>query len=249
VNDSPSTISPAWPTRWPRNSFTGFWTWALAAAVAAIFLLAFVLGLKTSGAPVRGLSPLVLDLSLLLQFVLEGLLVLGVLAALPALSKFSLRELGFRAPTGRTVGISVLGALAMALVANGGASLIDYLLHSKHEQDVVQIFKNLHDPLTIAAFVAFAVFFAPFAEETLFRVFFFNLGLRYGGFWTGAVLSGMLFGIAHGDLIAAVPLALGGIVLAYVYYRTRNAFASMISHGLFNAFSILALLLTPSVTR
>ena len=55
--------------------------------------------------------------------------------------------------------------------------------------------------------------FAPFAEETFFRIFFFNLGLRYGGFWGGAVLSGVLFGIAHGDLYAALPLALGGMVL------------------------------------
>ncbi len=51
------------------------------------------------------------------------------------------------------------------------------------------------------------------------------------------MLSGVLFGIAHGDLYAALPLALGGIVLCAVYYRTRNAFASMISHALFNAFS------------
>jgi membrane protease YdiL (CAAX protease family) len=40
-------------------------------------------------------------------------------------------------------------------------------------------------------------------------------------------------------------LALGGIVLCAVYYRTRNIFASMLSHALFNALSIVALLLMP----
>ena len=38
-------------------------------------------------------------------------------------------------------------------------------------------------------------------------------------------------------------------MLCAVYYRTRNAFASMISHALFNAFSIVALLVAPQATR
>jgi hypothetical protein len=168
---------------------------------------------------------------------------------MPALSKFSLRELGFRMPTGANVGTAILGAVGMVIVANGGASLIDYLLHSQHQQDIVQIFRELHDPTTVAIFAAFAVLFAPFAEETFFRVFFFNLGLRYTGFWGGAVLSGVLFGIAHGDLYAAVPLALGGIVLCAVYYRTRNAWSSMISHALFNSLSIVALLFIPKISQ
>ncbi|HXO17878.1 MAG TPA: CPBP family intramembrane glutamic endopeptidase, partial [Candidatus Dormibacteraeota bacterium] len=78
---------------------------------------------------------------------------------------------------------------------------------------------------------------------------FFNLGLRYGGFWGGALLSGALFGIVHGDFYAALPLALGGVVLCAVYYWTRNAFAPMISHALFNALSIVMLLVAPQTTR
>ena len=66
------------------------------------------------------------------------------------------------------------------------------------------------------------------------------------------MLSGVLFGIAHGDPYAAIPLALGGIVLCAVYYLSRNAYASMISHALFNSFSIVLLLFFPqahAITR
>jgi uncharacterized protein len=247
VNDSTSAILPAWPTRWPKNSFTGIWTWLLAAFITIIFVLAFIGGIKTTHIP--AVSAAEFDALIAVQFVLEGVLLAIVLVALPALSKFSLRELGFRMPDASALGTSLVGAVAMVIVANGGASLIDYLAHSQHQQDIVEIFKELHDPTTIALFAAFAVVFAPFAEETFFRVFFFNLGLRYSGFWGGAVLSGVLFGIAHGDIYAALPLALGGIVLCAVYYRTRNAFAPMISHALFNALSIVALLVAPSITR
>jgi uncharacterized protein len=247
VNDSTSATSPVWPTSWPKNSFTGFWTWLLAAFIAFLFVAAFVAGIKTSRVP--AVSAPEFDALIAVQFVLEGVLILIVLLALPALSKFSLRELGFRAPNASALGMALAGAVAMVIVANGGASLIDYLVHSQHQQDIVEIFKQLHNRTTIALFAVFAVVFAPFAEETLFRVFFFNLGLRYSGFWGGAVLSGVLFGMAHGDLYAALPLALGGIVLCAVYYRTRNAFAPMISHALFNGLSIVALLVVPAATR
>ena len=62
-------------------------------------------------------------------------------------------------------------------------------------------------------------------------------------------MSGLLFGTAHADLFELIPLALGGVVLCGVYYITRNAFASMISHALFNSFSIVVLLMFPKLTQ
>ncbi|MEO6834480.1 MAG: CPBP family intramembrane glutamic endopeptidase [Candidatus Tumulicola sp.] len=247
MNDSTSTISPAWPTRWPKDSFKSVAAWLLAAFMAALFLAVFVAGIRSSALSLRSITPTLIDLSIAVQLVLEGGLVAGLLAALPGLSKFGLRELGFSRPGAATVWTAVAGAVAMAIVANGSASLIDYFGHAKHQQDTVAIFKGLHDPATIAAFAIFAIAFAPIAEETIFRVFFFNFGLRFGGFWGGTLSSAALFGLAHGDLYAALPLALGGVVLAFVYYRTRNAFAPMISHALFNALSIVALLTVPNL--
>jgi uncharacterized protein len=247
VNDSTSATSPVWPTRWPKDSFTGFGTWLLAGFIAALFVGLFLLSVKTP--PPKHVDPLEFDALIGLQFVLESILVAIVLVALPSISKFSLRDLGFHLPRPSNYATILVGALLMAVVSNGGASLIDYFAHSAHQQDIVEIFKGLHNPTTIAIFAVFAILFAPFAEETFFRLLFFNLGLRYGGFWAGAVLSGALFGIAHGDMFAAVPLALGGVVLCGVYYRTRNAFAPMISHALFNALSIVLLLVAPQITQ
>ncbi|HEY1868032.1 MAG TPA: type II CAAX endopeptidase family protein [Candidatus Cybelea sp.] len=246
MNDSTSPISPVWPTRWPKDSFKGFWTWAMAAFFVLLCLAAAFAQLKEG--PVMPISPLLLDAGIALQFAVEALFAAMILAALPRLSKFTLRELGFRVPTLSTVGIAIVGFAAMFVVADGSATLIENFAHSRHQQDIVQIFKLLHDPTAIVIFIVFAVIFAPFAEETFFRVFFFNLGLRYGGFWGGAILSGVMFGIVHGDLYAAVPLALGGMVLCGVYYVTRNAYASMISHALFNGLSIAALLFAPKLS-
>jgi uncharacterized protein len=249
VNDSTSPNSPVWPTRWPKDSFTGVWTWLLAAFIAGLFLALFVFTLNAKTPEPKSFTPIVFDLGLAGQFVLEALLVGLVLFALPRLSKFSLRELGFRMPTPVNLLVAFLGAVAMVVVSNGSAQLINLFAHSQHQQDVVEIFKALHDRTTIVLFAAFAILFAPFAEETLFRLFFFNLGMRYSGFWGGAILSGVLFGIAHTDIYEALPLALGGIVLCAVYYQTRNAFASMITHALFNTLSIVLILAFPKLTQ
>lgn len=246
MNDSISAISPVWPTRWPKDSFTSLWTWVLAGFITLLLVGAFVAQLMNP--PPQKISPFEIDAVIALQFIIDGALIALVLATLRPLSHFSLGDLGFRAPGIVTVGTAIAGAVAMIVIANGSAALIHYLARNEHQQDIVAIFRELHDPTSIAIFATFAIVFAPFAEETLFRLFFFNLGLRYGGFWFGAALSGVLFGIAHGSLIDALPLALGGIVLCGVYYRTRNAFAPMISHALFNSFSIVALLVAPKVT-
>lgn len=246
MNDSTSATSPAWPTRWPKNSFTSFGSWLLVIVIALLFVALFFFSLRNQVS--TNMDPAMFDIGLAAQFVLEGILVAIVLVAMPKISKFSLHELGFRSMTPGNIGIALLGAVAMVVVANGGATLIDYLAHSQHQQDIVEIFKQLHNTTTIALFAVFAIVFAPFAEETFFRLLFFNLGLRYGGFWAGAILSGALFGIAHGDLYAAIPLALGGMVLCGVYYLTRNILASMFSHALFNTLSIVVLLAAPKLS-
>ena len=250
MNNSTYTTSRAWPTQWPPNSFKAAPTALLILAVVGIsglVLLAGILVLYSLHDIHRTSVPLVP--ALLLQFILEAAVVAVILRSLPRLSGFSLGELGFRRPSAGAIGTAVVGSFAMIIVANGGASLIDTLFHTAHEQQIVQMVRNVHDPATLAFFAIFAVVLAPIAEETIFRVLIFNIGLRYRGFWFGAIVSGVLFGGAHGDLYAALPLALAGVVLCSVYYRTSNAYASMVTHGIFNAFTLVALFAMPQLAK
>jgi membrane protease YdiL (CAAX protease family) len=251
VNDSPSTISPDWPTRWPKHSFRPGATILISAILVAPFAVAFFLNAGMPAAPPAPASfaPASVDLMLALTFTIEALLALLVLAALRPLSGLSPTQLGFRKVPLRALLTAIAGGIVMSIVADGSATLVDSLFHRQHEQHTVLLFRSLHDPYTMGAFILFATVFAPFAEETIFRVFFFNAGLRYGGFWLGAIVSSALFGMAHGDVYFAVPLALGGFVLCGVYYFTRNAFASMISHSFFNALTVATLLLERHIPR
>ncbi len=253
MNNSTSTTTAAWPTRWPSDSFR-------AGPTALVILGGLVLGGVllliagiwfglTYGAQVRrGTLPIVP--AVVIQLIVEGSVVALVLAALPRVSKFSLRQLGFTPIASWQVGVALLGAVAMVVIVEGSSSLVQVLLHQKHEQGVVDLFKHaIGNPRIMWFFSVFAIVIAPVMEETIFRVFLFNLGLRYGGFWLGAIVSGIAFGAAHGDLFVLVPLMLGGMILSYVYYRTRNAYASMITHGLFNSVTILTLIFAPQLAQ
>jgi membrane protease YdiL (CAAX protease family) len=238
VNDSNSTISPGWPTHWPKDSFSGFAAWATAIVIVAIVALSAIGSAQQISGPV---DPQRLVFGLTLQALLETGLISCALLALPGIAKMPRSALGFTTPTMPVLAGAVLGAIAMILTVDGSSAIVSVLTHTDHKQQPVEVFAGLHQPAAIAAFALFATVFAPALEETIFRVFVFNFGMRYGGFWLGAAASGVLFACAHGDKYAAIPLGLGGVVLCAVYYNTRNAYASMISHALFNAFTLVAL--------
>jgi len=249
VKNSTSKPSADWPTPWPSGSFSAPAT-ALLIGIAVLPILAFGIYQAFAAGSVqidpRQLgNPVVVIASLVLTLVIEGILALVVLFLLPWTSRLSLRELGYRALRPRDVAFAFLGSLVMAVVANGGA----WLLHTKEDQQAVTMLRQLHDPRLLFAFAVFACVLAPLMEETIFRVFLFNALRRYLGLWAGAAISGLCFGFAHGDPLAAIPLALGGMILAFVYYRTNNAFASMLTHGLFNAYTVLALIFAPQLAK
>lgn len=76
---------------------------------------------------------------------------------------------------------------------------------------------------------------APFSEELFFR------GMMYPVFRdkfgpTGAmILAGIVFGLLHFDAWRAIPLAIGGIILCYIYEKTNSILATTMAHGLWNA--------------
>lgn len=253
MNSSISKRFAGWPTTWPTGSFRPIAT-AILFSVVIVPIVGFGIYQGALSASVhidaRLLGdPLLVLTSLALTLVAEGILATLVIVLLPRVSRFTRRELGYRLPSGLDLLIAFCGSLVMAGVADGGASLIQLILHTSQDQQAVVMLRELHDRRLLIAFALFACVLAPFMEETIFRVFLFNATRRYWGFWTGAILSGICFGAAHGDPIAALPLALGGIVLAGVYYYTNNAIASMITHGLFNSYTILALIVAPQLAK
>ncbi len=243
VKLSTSQRSPLSPTRWPTDAFA--WPRSLLAFV--VIAAAFVLGqiLEAFTASALGTSRADLLAAHLTWGIAIGQyasylpLVAVIVVVLPWLARRSLRDLGVGAISPRIIGTGLAGAVAMYAVTIGAAQLQFAFTHEKPVETALTLFQSSHDQALVIAFGALAAIAAPIAEELVFRGFLFNAILRYTPAWVAAALSGVLFGLSHGSVSAALPLAGAGVVLAYVYYTSGSLTAAMVTHGVFNLVNVL----------
>lgn len=74
----------------------------------------------------------------------------------------------------------------------------------------------------------------PLKEEIIFRGLVFPPLRKAYGNAGGIVLTALFFGVMHFDLIRFLPLLFGGIVLTWLYAKTRILWPSIIAHGVWN---------------
>jgi membrane protease YdiL (CAAX protease family) len=114
----------------------------------------------------------------------------------------------------------VLTYLAGVIIGSGGSipqnEIINYILSGS----------------AVTAFLFFSVY-APFTEEIFLRGVFQNAyGYRVGFF--AVILTGIVFGLMHADLLSSVNGVIAGIVICYIYYRTRSIWNTIAFHAVFN---------------
>ena len=84
---------------------------------------------------------------------------------------------------------------------------------------------------------------APISEELFYRAMIYPY-LRGGlGPGWGILMAGLVFGLAHWDLWRTIPLAIGGVVLCYVYEKTGSIYVPMVAHGVWNGVMAFLVLL------
>ncbi len=209
---------------------------AFAAALALTFAAALALG--APGRPLSSRSP---DELLVLTAATDGGLLFVVATVGRRLLRLRAADVGLSRPG--------LGALRYGLTFGAAlyvlsilVNLVQIHLTGEHPQDLVVAF-GAHTG--IRAFVLDLVnggVLAPFSEEIFFR------GLVFGGLAQrlpaalAAVISALLFALLHGIGVIG-PIFVLGLGLAYVYRRTGTVWASMVTHSLVNAVSLVLLFL------
>jgi membrane protease YdiL (CAAX protease family) len=80
----------------------------------------------------------------------------------------------------------------------------------------------------------FLCVFAPFTEEILLRGVFQGAYLRRIGFFA-VILTAVVFGLMHADLLSSINGVIAGVFLCYIYYKTRSLWCTIAFHATFNA--------------
>jgi CAAX protease family protein len=155
-------------------------------------------------------------------------------------------DFGFRAIRPST-GVAAVAAAAVGYY--GLTALYSALVHLHGTDKLPSELGATHSTAALVAAAVFVCAIAPMCEEFFFRGFVFgalrNIPLRIGrvdgGPWIAAVLTGILFGLAHTGSASSqylLPLGFLGFVLCLVRWRTRSLYPCMALHSANNALAL-----------
>jgi membrane protease YdiL (CAAX protease family) len=139
-----------------------------------------------------------------------------------------------------------LGLAALALVTIYAAALVYEralsLFGDWNATDEQGLVPNGWDSSRAGAFVAFflvVTFLAPAVEELTYRGLGISLLLPWGSM-PAIGATGVLFGAAHGLLVALPVLTIFGIVVGWLRVRTDSVYPGMALHATFNGIALIA---------
>jgi uncharacterized protein len=154
----------------------------------------------------------------------------------------------------RDFGLRVrVGDLWVGLGAGLGAHLLTYLLYvplyvvfDLSSEDVEEQARQLTDraqsPVSIALLVIIAGIGAPIFEEIFYRGLLLRSMERRVGTWPAVVVTGVLFGLSHLQLLQLPALILFGIVAGVLTVRSGRLGPAIAAHVVFNLVAVVTLL-------
>ena len=145
----------------------------------------------------------------------------------------------------RYLRVGVLACLAFQPInialGVGAQALFRYLNLRAPEQLVVRTFRTADSPWLLGALAFSAVVVAPVAEEFFYRGMLIPLFRRWLRPWLAILATAVLFSMAHVNLLVAAPIFALGLVLGYLFDRTRSLVAPIACHMAFNLMAVLFL--------
>lgn len=158
-------------------------------------------------------------------------------------------ELGLAAPKPKDLLYVLYGAVLYIMLYLGVVSVLSGLLPGLDTEQTQELGFTVGSSDTLLIIFIALVVLPPIVEEVVVRGFLFA-GLRKGfSFWPAAIVSSLLFGLAHlqgGEggstiWIAFIDTAILGMILAYLREKTGRIWASIGLHALKNGVAFLAL--------
>ena len=223
--------------------------WVAPAAIAA-GLTAGVIGSslvavigQPAGSSVSHPTPavaLIGDLVFDLSFVGAALYFAGLHSPLQA------RDFGFRRVSPR---VGIAAVLAAGIGYYLLTAVYAQLVHLHGSDKLPSELGAGKSTVALAAAGVFVCVLAPVAEEFFFRGFLFGALRRWRlvvagrdlGIWVAAVITGILFGLAHTGSASSqylIPLGFLGFVLCLVRWRTRSLYPCIALHSINNSLAL-----------
>lgn len=170
---------------------------------------------------------------------LSAVSALGAVAVTLALRVRSPAAIGLRRVSPRLVLLGV--ALGLGVWVLSRILIVVYIGVTGDISDPQEDLTRFSGPVAALLVVALGGLVVPFGEELLFRGIGYGSLRRYGVV-VAAVVSGLLFALAHGLNVVFAAALLLGLLNAVLYERTRSIWPSVAAHATFNLVSFALVL-------
>jgi membrane protease YdiL (CAAX protease family) len=142
-------------------------------------------------------------------------------------------SIGLLRPGSRLLLVGV-GFGVLLFVIDVVAAIVQSMFFGKHVSALSTSLATHHGNGAFLLDVGSGALITPIAEEIMFRGLVFTALVQRMPVWVAVTLSSMLFSGLHFDQYSFMPIFTVGVGLAYLYYRTRNLWPSIIAHGTLN---------------
>lgn len=128
---------------------------------------------------------------------------------------------------------SVVICFGLAYAANIVGNILTSFIGRANDNDVQNPIQIVITDLSPWMILLYMVICAPILEELIFRKLLVDRAVRYGQ-GTAVVVSGLMFGLFHGNLNQFMYAAAIGMFLAFLYVKTGNIKITISIHMLIN---------------
>ncbi len=209
-------------------------------STAALFFATQIIG----SAIVFSLKPYIQNQNYqMLLFVTTNIFVfIGMLTTAMAIFKFNWSQVGFN-KTKLSDYLKTIPAFFIYFSFSVGFTALATRFIPGFEVDQVQelgFSTNLNSSEMVAAFLTLVII-TPIFEEIVFRGILFRGIRRRIPFWAAAVVTSLVFAIAHGQLNIAIDTFALSLILCYLVEKTNSIYPSILLHGLKNGLAFVIL--------
>jgi membrane protease YdiL (CAAX protease family) len=156
----------------------------------------------------------------------------------------SWRDLGWRSSEAKHIIRWVILFYPLVFGFTIGYNAILKLLAFAPPKQQIASFLSADQPLTLRVFaITLVLVGAPLTEELLYRGVLFRSLTKLFSVQGAAILSGLLFGAAHMEVMTILPLAFLGYLLAMAYHQSRSLWLPIGLHACNNLMALLFLYL------
>lgn len=163
--------------------------------------------------------------------VIVMLLVATIAGGLRVREAFALRR---PASWGRALGLTALTLIAIWIVSG----IFSLFLDADEEQGLLPEEWDSTRAGAFALFFVLVAFVAPVVEELTYRGVGYALLVPYGT-WVAILGTGVLFGLAHGLLLALPVLTFFGFAIGWLRMRTDSLYPPVLLHATFNGIALV----------